>query len=316
MAAHRQEETSSPCLGPKERDSLHAGWQRSHIAKQREIQLNREASVKTNVFVALLFALTLTAGTAVAQPAPFNEIGVTMGHWHIASKDVEANKKLFLAMGGKLFMNGANPLIMFPGVYINLNLETEKGDGGTQGSVVNHVAFIVNNVQERVAQWKAAGVRVLPGLNNRLDQAFVETQDGVRIEIGEDKTQSMPIRNEHVHLFLPETEIPKAQAWYAKTFGGKTGTHKNNPVVDIPGGQLRFTKADTKQAPTRGRVLNHIGFDVKDHQAFVKKIQAEGIKLDEPVSKGPNGSISTYITDPWGTRIQIIQRAPLGPVVQ
>ena len=272
--------------------------------------------MKTNVFVALLFALTLTAGTAAGQPAPFNQIGVTMGHWHIASKDVEANKKLFLAMGGKLFMPGGNPLIMFPGVYINLNLGSEKGNGGTQGSVVNHVGFVVNNVQERVAQWKAAGVRVLPGNNNRLDQAFVETPDGVRIEILEDKTQSMPIRNEHVHLSLPETEIPKAQAWYAKTFGGKAGTRNNAPVVDIPGVQLRFAKADAKQAPTRGRVLDHIGFDVKDHQAFVKKIEAEGIKLDEPVRKSPTGSTITYITDPWGTRIEIVQRAPVGPVVQ
>ena len=221
-----------------------------------------------------MFTSTLTAGTAAAQPAPFNEIGVTMGHWHIISKDVEANKKLFLGMGGKLFMPGGNPLMMFPGVYINLNLGTEKGDGGTQGSVVNHVGFIVDNVQERVAQWKAAGVPVLPGNNNRLDQAFVETPDGVRIEILEDKTQSMPIRHEHVHFFLPEAEIPKAQAWYAKTFGGKAGTRNNAPVVDVPGGQLRFAKADTKQAPTRGRVLDHIGFDVKDHPAFVKKIEA------------------------------------------
>src|SRR5213592_2790879 len=282
--------------------------------QETEIQLNREASVKTNVFVALLFALTLTAGTAAAQPAPFNQIGVTMGHWHIASKDVEANKKLFLAMGAKLFMPGGNPLIMFPGVYINLNLGSEKGNGGTQGSVVNHVGFIVNNVQDRVAQWKAAGVRVLPGNNNRLDQAFVETPDGVRIEILEDKTQSMPIRNEHVHLSLPETEIPKAQAWYAKTFGGKTGIRNDAPIVDLPGVQIRFAKADTKQAPTRGRVLDHIGFDVKDHQAFVKKIEAEGIKLDEPVRKSPTGSTITYITDPWGTRIEIVQRAPVGPV--
>jgi len=36
-----------------------------------------------------------------------------MGHWHLASKDVEANKNLFLAMGGKLFMPSGNPLIMF-----------------------------------------------------------------------------------------------------------------------------------------------------------------------------------------------------------
>src|SRR3990172_5666773 len=163
-----------------------------------------------------------------------------MGHWHIASTDVEANKKLFLAMGGKLFMPGGNPLIMFPGTYINLNVGKEKGNGGTPGSVVNHVGFIVNNVQDRVAQWKAAGVPVLPGNNNRLDQAFVVTPDGVRIEILEDKAQSMPIRGEHVHLFLPEAEVSRAQAWYAKTFGGKAGTRNGAPVVDIPGVQIRF----------------------------------------------------------------------------
>ena len=90
---------------------------------------------------------------------------------------------------------------MFPGLYINLILGTEKGDGGTSGSVVNHVGFIVDNVQQRVAQWKAAGVTVLPGGNgNRLDQAFVETPDGVRMEILEDKTQTVPIRNEHIHF--------------------------------------------------------------------------------------------------------------------
>jgi catechol 2,3-dioxygenase-like lactoylglutathione lyase family enzyme len=271
--------------------------------------------MKTTAFVALLFASTLAAGIAAAQPAPFNEVGVTMGHWHLISKDVEANKKLFLGMGAKLFVPGGNPLMMFPGVYINLNLGNEKGEGGTQGSVVNHVGFIVDNVQQRVAQWKAAGVPVLPGTNNRPDQAFVVTPDGVRIEILEDKTQTMPIRNEHVHFFLPEAEIAKAQAWYAKTFGGRAGTRNNAAVVDLPGVQLRFAKADTAQAPTRGRILDHIGFDVKDHAAFVQKIQAEGIKLDEPPRQVPNGSKITYITDPWGTRIEIIERAPLGAAV-
>jgi len=267
--------------------------------------------MKLGLFTALLLASTIAAGTAQAQPAAFNEVGVTMGHWHIASKDPEANKKIFVAMGGKLFMPGGQPLMMFPGVYINLTLGNEKGEGGTPGSVINHVGFIVDNVQQRVAQWKAAGVAVLPGGNNRLDQAFVVTPDGVRIEILEDKTQTVPIRNEHVHFSLPEAEIPKAVAWYAKTFGGKPGTRANAPVVDAPGVQLRFAKADTKQAPTRGRVLDHIGFDVKDHPAFIRKIEAEGIKLDEPVRKAASGSTITYITDPWGTRIEIIERAPL-----
>ena len=271
--------------------------------------------MKPTTLTALLLASALTAVTASAQPAPFNSTGVTMGHWHLASKDVEANKKLFRAMGGKLFMPAGNPVIMFPGLYINLSLGTEKGDGGTQGSVINHVGFIVDNVQTRTAQWKAAGVAVLPGNDNRLDQAYVETPDGVRMEILEDKTQPMPIRGEHVHLFLAEAEIPKAQAWYVKTFGGTAGVRNNFPVVNLPGVQIRFTKAGTPQTPTRGRVLDHIGFDVKDHAAFVKQLQAGGIKLDEPVRKAPTGSTITYITDPWGARIEIVQRAPLGPPV-
>ena len=267
--------------------------------------------MKTTVFAALLFATALAASPAAAQPAPFNDAGVTMGHWHIVSKDVEANKKLFLGMGAKMFMVGGNPLMMFPGVYINLNLGTEKGEGGTPGSVVNHVGFIVNNVQEQVAKWKAAGVPVLPGTNNRPDQAFVVTPDGVRIEILEDKTQSVPVRNEHVHLSVTEAEIPKAQAWYAKTFGGKAGTRNNAAVVDIPGVQVRFAKADAAQAPTRGRILDHIGFDVKDLQAFIRKIEAEGVKLDEPYRKNEaTGVAITYITDPWGTRVELVQRGP------
>jgi catechol 2,3-dioxygenase-like lactoylglutathione lyase family enzyme len=268
------------------------------------------------VIVLLLLALTIVTGTAAGQPAPFNESGVTMGHWHIASKDVEANKKLFLAMGGKLFMPGGNPLIMFTGLYINLNLGNGMGEGGTEGSVINHVGFIVDNVQQRVAQWKATGVKVLPGNNDRQDQAFVVTPDGVRIEILEDKNQKIPIRNEHLHFFLQESEVPKAQAWYVKTFGGKPGKRGDDLVVDLPGVQLRFRKADAKQAPTRGRVLDHIGFDVKDHASFVKKLQAEGIKLDEPVRNGAYGNILTYITDPWGTLIEITQRGSLGPMVQ
>jgi catechol 2,3-dioxygenase-like lactoylglutathione lyase family enzyme len=263
-------------------------------------------------FVASFF----TAGITVAQPAPFNDIGVTMGHWHIAAKDVEADKKLFLAMGGKLFMPGGNPLIMFPGIYINLVLNNEKGDGGSEGSVINHVGFIVDNVQQRVAQWKAAGVTVLPGLNNRTDQAFVVTPDGVRMEILEDKTQTVPIRHEHVHLSVPESEMAKAQAWYAKTFGGQIGTRNNQPVVNLPGAQIRIARAEAKQVPARGHVLDHIGFDVKDHAAMVKRLQADGITLDEPVRKSAAGNTITYITDPWGTRIEIVQRAPIGPEVK
>src|SRR5437588_7832697 len=105
--------------------------------------------------VAALFASTMATSAAVAQYAPFNETGVTMGHWHLVSQDVAVNKKLFIGMGGKDVSRGASATVQFPGARVNLNLGDEPpGKGGTVGSVVNHVGFIVNNVQEQVAKWK------------------------------------------------------------------------------------------------------------------------------------------------------------------
>src|SRR5262249_27854362 len=174
--------------------------------------------------------------------------------------------------------------------------------------VVNHVGFIVKDVQGSVAKWKAAGVPVLPGNNNRLDQAYVVTADGLRIEILEDKNQTMPIRHEHVHFFLPEAEMAKSQAWYGTHFGARAGPRTNALVADVPGAQLRFAKATEPQKTTRGHVLDHIGFDVNDLVAFTKKLEAAGIKLDRPVTQQANGGKLAFITDPWGTYIELNER--------
>jgi catechol 2,3-dioxygenase-like lactoylglutathione lyase family enzyme len=257
---------------------------------------------------ALWLASSLVVGTAYAQPYTPNEAGVTMGHWHLNSRDVDATRKIFVGMGGVAGdPTDALQRVTFPGVIVNLNVRAPAAPptGGTIGSVVNHVGFIVKNVPESVAKWKAAGVPVLPGSNGRLDQAYVETPDGLRIEILEDKNQKEAIRHEHVHFFVPEAAIPEIQAWYAKHFGAKASLRNKAPVDDIPGAQLRFNKADAAQAPTKGRVLDHIGFDVVDLQAFVKKLEAAGIKLDRPYTKNDNGGALAFITDPWGTYIEL-----------
>lgn len=260
---------------------------------------------------ALWLMSSLAAGGAWAQPYTPNAAGVTMGHWHLNSRDVAANKKLFLAMGGTDASDGNLQRVVFPGVVVNLNTGAAAGPatGGSVGSVVNHVGFVVKNVQESVAKWKAAGVAVEPGGNGRLDQAYVNTPDGLRIEILENKNQPEPIRNEHVHFFVPESAIPQMQAWYGNIFGAKAGTRNNAPIDDIPGVQLRFNKAATAQAPTKGRVLDHIGFDISDLQGFIKKLEAAGIKLDRPYTKNQQSGVAlAFITDPWGTYIELNER--------
>lgn len=254
---------------------------------------------------------SLAAGTAWAQAFPPNEAGVTMGHWHLNTRDVEANKKIFVAMGGTAIKAGNFDVVRFPGVavYLHLNPGAAPSTGGTVGTVVNHVGFIVQNIQESAARWKAAGVPVLPGNNGRTDQAFVMTPDELRIEILEDKAQKFPIQHHHIHFFLPESAIADIQAWYAKVFGAKPGMRGQFQAADLPGANLSFTRSDTATITTKGRVLDHIGFDVKNLEAFCKQLEAAGIKLDRPYTKNPQtGSALAFIYDPWGTYIELNER--------
>src|SRR5262245_56714770 len=137
--------------------------------------------------IAGLVAL-LAPATALAQAFPPNEAGVTMGHWHLNSVSVEANQKLFVALGGTAIKPGDFNIVRFPGVMVFLHLRQTgtPPTGGTVGSIVNHVGFVVPNVQEAVAKWKAAGVPVAPSSDNRLDRAWVTTADGLRIAVLQD----------------------------------------------------------------------------------------------------------------------------------
>jgi catechol 2,3-dioxygenase-like lactoylglutathione lyase family enzyme len=119
----------------------------------------------------------------------------------------------------------------------------------------------------------------------------------------------MPIRHEHVHFFLAEAAIPQAQAWYVKHFGAKPGMRNEAPVADIPGAQLRFDKSDTPTVTTKGRILDHIGFDVTDLRATLARLEAAGVKIERGFTPlGQTGDALAFISDPWGTLIELNER--------
>ena len=136
----------------------------------------------------LWLALQLAAGAAFAQAAPPNEAGVTMGHWHLNSRDIEANKKIFVALGGVAAKPGAFDIVKFPGVVVFLHLRpgSPPATGGTVGTVINHVGFLVPNVQDAVAKWKAAGLPMQPGANGRTDQAWITTARSEERRVGKE----------------------------------------------------------------------------------------------------------------------------------
>src|SRR5258707_13586921 len=114
------------------------------------------------MFLALCGILMLSAGTAWGQAFQPNEAGVTMGHWHLNTRNIEATRKIFMAMGGAE-VQGDNARVRFAGVLVILREKAPTG--GTVGSVGNHVVFIVPNIQESVNRCKPAAMPVLPAGN-------------------------------------------------------------------------------------------------------------------------------------------------------
>ncbi len=257
------------------------------------------------LFSIFILAVTtlIPAGVSRAQLAAPNETGVTMGHVHLVVQDLEAGKKFWLAMGGTPTKLGANEVIKFPGVLIFLR----KGEpaGGSVGSVVNHIGFYVPNVPESVTKWKAAGLKTEPG--QRAGQAYVTTSDDlVRIEILENTSLTVPIAFDHIHFWVTESSIPEIQSWYVKMFGAAPLKRGQFAADSIPGVALLFAKSDPATVPTKGRGLDHIGFEIKDLEAFCKKAEASGVKFDMPYTKRPDLGISlAFLTDPWGTYIEL-----------
>ncbi len=249
-------------------------------------------------------AVVMVVSKPGAQTAPPNDLGVSIGHMHLVVRDIEASKKLWMAMGAISAKLGTNEVMRFPGMLVLLR--QGEPTGGSVGSVVNHIGFKVANIRESLAKWQAAGLTTTPGL--RPTQAFVITPEELRIEILEDTALRMPIAADHVHFFAPEANVAEMRDWYVKMFGGTPGKRGANDVAEMPGGvALSFPQPPdgAKGAPTPGRALDHIGFEVRELEAFCKKLEAAGIKFDRPFQRSATGLLVANITDPWGTYIEL-----------
>jgi catechol 2,3-dioxygenase-like lactoylglutathione lyase family enzyme len=237
-----------------------------------------------------------------AQLAAPGEGGVSMGHLHFVVRDADAHRRFWAALSGTPVQNGALQLIQFPGVFVMLR--QAEPTGGTVGSTVNHVGFLVKNMQDWLPKWQEAGLKMEPIV--RPTQVYLLAPDDVRVEVLEDKTIDVPLKMHHVHFYIgPPLD---AQAWYVKTFGALPGKRAQFDAADLPGVNLTFTKADTPTVATKGRALDHIGFEVKNLEAFCRKLEANGLKLDRPYTRLPNSNTAiAFLTDPWGTYIELTE---------
>jgi len=275
------------------------------------------------VFFALL--VVSMAATASAQLVAAKDGPIVYGHHHLNTTNLDAHKKFFVeTLGGTLMKIGTNnaEVVRFPNVLIFFRAN-QAPTGGTRGTTVNHIGFSVPNLRQMVDKIKANGFQMITKTEAAADRevkddiagpaqpggasiAFALAPDDVKVELVENKQQAIPITLHHVHFFNPKNT--DMQAWYVKTFGAKSRTGGAFPAADLPGVALNFSPSPTPVIATQGRALDHIGFEVKNLEAFCKKLEADGIKLAVPYRKVPALGIAiAFITDPWGTYIEMTE---------
>ncbi len=235
---------------------------------------------------------------------------VSNGHIHLFTKDRGVQRHFWVdvmgATAGK--MGPDRDLYTLPKVVVIV----DKGSptAGTEGSIVNHVGFRVRDMKDILDKVAAQHftIQVTNPNKDNPTQAFFLGPDDIRIELLAGPNLTTVSENHQVHFFTPD--IDAMQKWYVANFGAAGQAFGKVKMANLPGVTLIFSPTDTPVTGTKGRALDHIGFEVKDLESFSETLAASGVKLDTPCRKIPQmGFAMVYLTDPWGTRIELTERS-------
>lgn len=246
-----------------------------------------------------LLSVHAVARAQLVTPGPS---GVVMGHLHLATKDMEASKRFWAALGGVDVQNGQLQLIQLPGTFVMLR-QSQQTTGGTEGSTVERVVLRARELPQLIQKLEVVtGSKV---------GAVLTSPEGVTIELrGGEASQEAAIQMER--LYFKTTAPTETRDWYVKTFGARpdrlAGAVPPTYIAQLPGLLMYFTQADAAPVGTKGRGLDHIGFEVKNLEEFCKKLEAAGQRFDRPYGRLPNSTIAVaFLTDPWGTYIELTE---------
>jgi catechol 2,3-dioxygenase-like lactoylglutathione lyase family enzyme len=269
----------------------------------------------------LALCLLAAATPSPAQLLAAKDAPVAYGHHHVNATDIAAHLRFFAdTLGGIPITVAGRQIVKFPNVLVLIR--QQKPTGGTKGSSVDHIGFSVPNLRAVVDKVKANGYRmvtreeassrwqVADDIGRQAGQdiaiAFAIGPDDLKVELVEVKQQQAPVALHHVHFFSPQNT--DMQAWYIKVFGAKAGAADAPvPSAALPGVTLNFTPSPAAVVGTQGRTVDHIGFEIDGLPAFLKRLEAMGIKAVN-VRDVPDLGVSIgFITDPWGSYIELTE---------
>ena len=250
----------------------------------------------------------MAVSPATAQLALPNDAGLTYGHVHLNVSDMELHKQLWVEhFGGVVTQQGPLTAVRLPNLLVALS--DRQPSSGSQGSVLDHFGFKVRNLAKFLAKWRAAGYEVDSEFIGAEGQpnAYVTMPDAVRVELQEDQGLSVEVSGYHIHFFTQGYE--GLLDWYLDVFGlEKRSRGRIETTTNVPGMNMSFGDARGEAAPTRGRSIDHIGFEVEDLEAFCEQLKVKGVEFDVEYREVDSIQLKiAFITDPAGTYIELTE---------
>jgi catechol 2,3-dioxygenase-like lactoylglutathione lyase family enzyme len=272
------------------------------------------------LLIPLLIVLLASAPAGFAQLTAAREAPLAMGHYHFNVTDLAEHRRFWVdLLGGEPARLGDLEVVKFPNTLVFLR--SQKPTGGTIGSSIDHIGFEMPEVPAMVAKMRQAGIPVVTkqeitgnrakgdiffSPSQRIYLAYILGPDGIKIEMVENRALERPIASHHIHFF-PD-DVKKMQDWHVKTFGAVAAQRGPFQEGVVPGIHLTYSKAEKAVAGTKGRVLDHIGFEVDGLRQLCQRLEAQGIKLDRPYQEVPALGIAiAFFTDPWGNYIELTE---------
>ena len=253
---------------------------------------------------------------------------IRVGHYHLNVTSVDEHKKFWVdALGGTATKVGTTEAVRFGDVF--LLLRPQKPTGPTRGTTFDHIGFAVPNVPDFAMKVVAKGYgrtvgrETAAGANTGTPSApspvygrfeYLVGPDGVKIELVTNmEPNAPPIVHHHVHFI--NAQYVEMGRWFMKALNAteRPGTTDFFFGADLPGigYMLNFFHWELKdpQVGTRGRAVDHVGFEVRNLKEFLGTLPAKGITLTTPLARDRAlGDVeSATITDPWGTVVELTE---------
>ncbi|HXD74778.1 MAG TPA: VOC family protein [Vicinamibacterales bacterium] len=293
--------------------------------------MTRRLVARFPLFVSSLLVSSLFVSPAFAQLVSHPDAPVRVGHYHLNVTSIAEHKKFWAdTLGGTMMKFGNIDVVKFPDAFIFLRVR--KPTGPTRGTAFDHIGFAVPDVPAMARKLAAAGYKETTGREPKPGTpppaasgtsavygrfAYFIGPDGAKIELvtSADK-DAPPIVAHHIHFI--NKQYVAMQRWYMNAFDAtlRAGGTDFFAGADLPGVgySLNFFRWEGDQTiehvPTRGRVVDHVGFEVKNLEDFCRKLEAKGIKLTRPYTKktaAMNGIATAMMVDPWGVSIELTE---------